>query len=193
MWSAIAGVSLPSREGDRMNASYVHGASTTPLLGQTIGENLDAAVKRFGDREALVSCHQGVRYTYAELGEAVDRLGRALLARGLEPGDRLGVWSPNRAEWVLVQYATAKLGVILVNINPAYRTSDLAYALAQSGCRMVIAAPSFKSSDYAAMLDEVSPELEALERTVFFDSDEWEALAAGDGGDPAAVRAAGAE
>ena len=86
--------------------SYVHGASGTPLLGQTIGENLDRAVERWGDREALVSCHQDVRYTYAELGEAVDRLARALLAEGVRPGDRLGIWSPNCAEWVLVQYAT---------------------------------------------------------------------------------------
>ena len=167
-----------------MNASYVHGASTTPLLGQTIGENLDAAVKRFGDREALVSCHQGVRYTYAELGEAVDRLGRALLASGLEPGDRLGIWSPNRAEWVLVQYATAKAGIVLVNINPSYRTSELEYALRQSGCRMVVAARAFKSSDYAGMIDEVREGLDDLEQVVLLDSPEWEALLAGHGPDP---------
>jgi len=162
-----------------MNASYVHGASTTPLLGQTIGENLDAAVKRFGDREALVSCHQGVRYTYAELGEAVDRLGRALLASGLEPGDRLGIWSPNRAEWVLVQYATAKAGIVLVNINPSYRTSELEYALRQSGCRALIAAPSFKTSDYAAMIEEVRPNCPALEQVILFDTSAWDELLAG--------------
>ena len=138
-----------------MQPSYVHGASATPLLGQTIGENLDRAVERYGDREALVSCHQDVRYTYAELGEAVDRLARNLLASGLEPGDRLGIWSPNRAEWVLVQYATAKAGIVLVNVNPSYRTSELEYALRQSGCRALIAAPAFKTSDYAAMIEEV--------------------------------------
>ena len=130
-----------------MRPSYVHGASETPLLGQTIGENLDRAIERWGEREALVSCHQNVRYTYAELGEAVDRLARALLADDLEPGDRLGIWSPNCAEWVLVQYATAKAGIVLVNINPAYRTSELEYALRQSGCRALIAAPAFKTSD----------------------------------------------
>src|SRR4051794_29046873 len=164
-----------------MNPSYVHGASATPLLGQTIGENLDRAVEAYGDREALVSCHQGLRYTYAQLGEAVDRLARSLLAGGLEPGDRLGIWSPNRAEWVLVQYATAKAGIVLVNINPAYRTSELEYALRQSGCRALIAAPSFKTSDYAAMIEEVRPNLPDLEQVVLFDTPEWEALAASDG------------
>src|SRR4051812_45727043 len=160
-----------------MPPSYVHGASATPLLGQTIGENLDRAVERWGEREALVSCHQGLRYTYAELGEAVDRLARALLASGLEPGDRLGLWSPNRAEWVLVQYATAKAGIVLVNLNPSYRTSELEYALRQSGCRMLIAAAAFKTSDYAAMIEEVRGALPGLERVVLFDSPEWEALA----------------
>jgi fatty-acyl-CoA synthase len=164
-----------------MTPSYVHGASATPLLGQTIGESLDRAVERYGDREALVSCHQRVRYTYAELGEAVDRLARALLASDLEPGDRLGIWSPNRAEWVLVQYATAKAGIVLVNINPAYRTSELEYALRHSGCRALIAAPAFKTSDYAAMIQEVRPNLPDLEQVVLFDTPEWEALASSDG------------
>src|SRR3954454_23018593 len=162
-----------------MPPSYVHGASSTPLLGQTIGENLDRAVERWGEREALVSCHQDIRYTYAELGAAVDRLARALLASGLEPADRLGIWSPNRAEWVLVQYATAKAGIVLVNVNPAYRTSELEYALRQSGCRWLIAARSFKTSDYAAMIDDVRGSLPELERVVLLDSPEWEALAAG--------------
>jgi fatty-acyl-CoA synthase len=176
-----------------MTLSYAHGTSDTPLLGETIGANLEATAQRVPDAEALVSCQQGLRFTYAEFDAAVDRLAAGLLAAGLRRGDRLGVWSPNRAEWVLVQYATAKLGVILVNINPAYRTSELAYALAQSGCRLVIAARSFKSSDYVAMLDQVAPELDGLERAVFFESDEWQTLAAGEGGDLAAVRAAGAE
>jgi fatty-acyl-CoA synthase len=170
--------SLP-RRGEEVRPSYVHGASGTPLLGQTIGESLERAVERWGDREALVSCHQGVRYTYAELGEAVDRLARALLAGGIEPGDRLGIWSPNCAEWVLVQYATAKAGVVLVNINPAYRTSELEYALRQSGCRWLIAAPAFKTSDYASMIESVRGDLPDLDRVVLLGSGDWEALAAG--------------
>jgi fatty-acyl-CoA synthase len=159
-----------------MTGSYARGDTSTPLLEETIGANLDRAVERFGDREALVSCHQRIRCTYAELGAAVDEVARALMAVGLEKGDRLGIWSPNRAEWTLVQYATAKIGVILVNINPAYRTSELEYALAQSECRMLIAAPAFKSSDYRAMLAEVRHRLGLLERVVFFDGPEWDQL-----------------
>ncbi len=162
-----------------MPPSYAHGAGAAPLLGETIGENLDRTIARVGDHDALVSVHQDVRYSYAELGEAVDRLARALLATGIEPGDRLGIWSPNCAEWVLVQYATAKAGIVLVNINPAYRTSELAYVLAQSGCRALVAARAFKSSDYAAMIDEVRGDLPALEQVVYLGSDEWEALMAG--------------
>jgi fatty-acyl-CoA synthase len=170
--------------------SYAHGASATPLLGETIGANLDRAVQRFGERDALISRHQRVRWTYAELGAQVERTARGLLAAGLEPGDRLGIWSPNCAEWVLVQYATAKLGVILVNVNPAYRTSELAYALRQSGCRMLVAARAFKASDYAAMVREVRPELPALERVVLLDSPDWETLLAeGDAIAPAQVAA----
>jgi fatty-acyl-CoA synthase len=159
--------------------SYAHGAGAAPLLGETIGENLDRTVARFGDREALVSVHQDRRFTYRELGDAVDRLARALLASGVRPGDRLGIWSPNCAEWVLLQYATARAGIVLVNINPAYRTSELSFALAQSGCRTLFAARAFKSSDYAAMVDEVRPELPALERVVYLDSDEWRELLGG--------------
>src|SRR4051795_12631093 len=162
-----------------MRPSYVHGASATPLLGQTIGENLDRAVERWADREALVSCHQGLRYTYGELAGAVDRLARGLLASGLAPGDRLGIWSPNCAEWVVVQYATAKAGIVLVNVNPAYRTSELAYALRQSGCRALIAATAFKTSDYVAMVEQGRGELPGLERVAFLGSDEWDELAAG--------------
>ena len=162
-----------------MAPSYAHGAGALPLLGETIGENLDRTIERFGDREALVSVHQGVRFTYGELGQTVDRLARALLASGVKPGDRLGMWSPNCAEWVLVQYATAKAGVVLVNINPAYRTSELSFALRQSGCQTLVAARAFKSSDYAAMVDEVRPDLPVLERVVYLDSDDWEALLAG--------------
>jgi fatty-acyl-CoA synthase len=159
-----------------MAPSYAHGAGVAPLLGETIGENLDRTIERFGDHEALVSVHQDVRFTYGELGRAVDRLARGLLASGVRPGDRLGIWSPNCAEWVLVQYATAKAGVVLVNINPAYRTSELSFALRQSGCQTLVAARAFKSSDYAAMVDEVGPELSALERVIYLDSPEWQVL-----------------
>src|SRR5438270_6412686 len=105
--------------------SYAHGASPEPLLGETIGRNLERTIARVPDADALVSCQQGLRYTYAEFGQAVDRLAGGLLANGLRQGDRVGVWGPNRAEWTLVQYATAKVGVILVNINPSYRLSEL--------------------------------------------------------------------
>src|SRR5207253_2921407 len=111
-----------------------------------------------------------------QLKEAVDVVARGLLDLDLAPGDRVGMWSPNNAEWVLVQYATAKVGVILVNINPAYRTTELEYALRQSGCRLLIAAPSFKTSDYEAMVEEVRPRLGALERTVFLGSSDWDGL-----------------
>src|SRR3954451_13144592 len=116
-----------------MAVSYAHGTSLTSLLGETIGANLDRAVAAYADRDALVVRRQEVRWTYAELGERVDRLARALVAGGLEPGDRVGIWAPNCAEWVVVQYASAKAGVILVNVNPAYRTSELEYVLKQSG------------------------------------------------------------
>ena len=153
-----------------MADSYASGSSTTPLLGETIGDNLDAAAQRFAEREALVVCHQDVRWTYAELRERADRLARALIAAGLERCDRVGIWAPNCAEWVLVQYATAKAGIVLVNLNPAYRTSELEYALNQSGCRVLVAAQSFKTSDYVAMVGEVRPRCEALERVVFLES-----------------------
>jgi fatty-acyl-CoA synthase len=164
-----------------MALAYAHGVFEKPLLGETIGANLAATAARVPDADALVDCEQGVRYSYAELDAAVDRLARGLIAAGLAQGERIGIWAPNCAEWMLVQYATAKAGVILVNINPAYRTSELAYAVEQSGCRIVVAAPGFKSSDYRAMLDEVAPAIATLERSVFLGSDEWEQLASGDG------------
>src|SRR2546423_2454498 len=159
-----------------MELSYAHGASTTPLVGETIGANLERTGGRVPDAEVLVSRHQGLRYTYAAFDEAVNVVARGLLDLGLEAGDRIGIWSPNNAEWALVQYATAKVGVILVNINPAYPTSELEYALNQSGCRTLVAAPSFKTSDYKAMVDEVKPQLAALERTIYIGSPEWDAL-----------------
>ena len=158
--------------------SYAHGTSDTPLLGETIGANLERVAAAYADREALVVCHQGVRMTYAELDAEVDRVARGIVGLGLEPGDRMGIWSPNCSEWVLVQYASAKAGVILVNVNPAYRTSELEYVLKQSGCRVLVAARAFKSSDYVAMLDEVAPLCLQLERTVFLDSPDWEELLA---------------
>jgi fatty-acyl-CoA synthase len=152
------------------------------LIGETIGENLERTARRFPDHDALVSCHQGLRYTYAEFDAEVDRVARGLLARRLEKGDRVGIWSPNCAEWVLAQYATAKVGVILVNINPAYRTHEVEYVLAQSGCRMLISATQFKTSDYRQMVDTVRPSLEALEDVIYLGTDDWDALvAAGDG------------
>ncbi len=161
-----------------MTDSYARGDTTAALLTETIGANLDRTVTRFGDREALVSCAQGRRYSYADLGAAVDELARALMAAGVRAGDRIGIWSPNCAEWTLVQYATAKVGAILVNVNPAYRTGELEYALAQSGCRMLIAATAFKTSDYRAMITEVSGRLPALARVVFLDGPDWDELIA---------------
>jgi fatty-acyl-CoA synthase len=159
--------------------SYAHGACQEPLLGETIGHNLERTAARVPDAEALVSCHQGVRYTYAEFNAAVNTLAGGMLAAGLRKGDRVGVWSPNRYEWTLVQYATAKLGVILVNVNPAYRSNELEYALGQSGCRMIFAAQECKGSDFAQLVREVRVKLPSLERAVFFGTDEWETLAAG--------------
>ena len=158
--------------------SYSHGTSTVPLIGQTIGENLAATAARFGDQEALIVPFQDVRLTYAELDAAVDELARALMAAGIDQGDRVGIWSPNNAEWVLIQYATARMGAILVNLNPAYRTHEVAYALTQSGCRLLLAAREFKSSDYVAMVAEVRPALPALEQVVFLGTPEWDALVA---------------
>src|SRR3954452_6295278 len=162
-----------------MAVSYAHGASDVPLLGETIGANLARTVARVPDAPALVSCHQDIRWTYAELDDRVTRLARGLLDAGLAPGERLGIWSPNCAEWVVVQYATAKAGIVLVNVNPAYRTSELAYALRQSGCRALVSATAFKTSDYVAMVEQVRGELPGLERVAFLGSDEWDELAAG--------------
>ncbi len=161
-----------------MALSYSHGVSETPLLGETIGENLERAVARDPSAEALVVRHQDVRMNYGELNERVDRLARALMAAGLEPGDRMGIWAPNCFEWVLVQYASAKAGVILVNVNPSYRTSELEYALRQSGCKLLVSATEHKTSDYRAMVGEVEDSLEALERVVFTGTGDWEELLA---------------
>jgi fatty-acyl-CoA synthase len=159
-------------------ALAIDSGPTTPALPTTtIGGALDEAVRRFGDREALVSVEQGQRFTYRELSEAVDRVARGLVARGIEKGDRVGIWAPNCTEWVLVQYATARIGALLVTVNPAYRTSELKYVLEHSGTSLLLAAPEFKGSDYTAMVREATPGLDA----VFFGSPEWDALSV-DGG-----------
>ena len=155
------------------------GPTDVALLDETIGANLARTIAAHGDVEALVARHQDVRWTYAEFGDRVRNLALGLLEAGLEPGDRLGLWSPNYAEWTLVQYATAEIGVVLVNINPAYRTHELEYALQQSGCRMLVAAPTFKTSDYVDMVAQVRGDCPGLERAVFFWSDEWDSLASG--------------
>ncbi len=144
-----------------LTQSYVHGASNVPLLGATIGAAFDAAAARWGPRDALVARHQGIRWSYAEMQRRVDDLAAGLLALGLEPGERIGIWSPNKAEWVLTQFATAKAGLVLVNINPAYRLTELDYALNKVGCRALITADSFKSSDYVGMLRTLAPEIDA--------------------------------
>ena len=156
------------------------GARDQPLLAQTIGDNLRQTVARVPNNDAIVCLHQDLRWTYQDFYIRVQRLASGLLAAGLKPLDRLGLWSPNYAEWILVQYATAEIGVVLVNINPAYRTHELAYALNQSGCRFLIAAPSYLTSNYQAMVASVQDQTPELERTVFFWSPEWEALIAGD-------------
>ena len=139
--------------------SYVTGHADKPLIGETIGTNFDRAVAQWGERPALIVRQQGVRWNYAELGAKVDAFAAGLLALGLEPGDRVGIWSPNNAEWVVTQYATAKAGLVLVNINPAYRLAELDYALNKVGCRALIIATRFKTSDYVGMVNILAPEL----------------------------------
>jgi fatty-acyl-CoA synthase len=139
--------------------SYAHGASDVPLVGATIGDVFDRVVEHDAEREALVSCHQHLRYTYRRLQAEVNRLAHGLMALGIGKGDRIGIWSPNHAEWVVTQYAMAKIGAILVNINPAYRVHELEYALTQSECSTIIIGPPFKTTNYASLLAEVCPEL----------------------------------
>ncbi|WP_460414983.1 AMP-binding protein [Pseudomonas sp. microsymbiont 2] len=141
--------------------SHTQGSKAIPLLTHCIGDAFDATVARFPDREALVVRHQHLRYTWRQLADAVDQHARALMALGLQTGDRLGIWAPNCAEWCITQFASAKIGAILVNINPAYRSSELEYALGQSACQWVVCADAFKTSDYHAMLLDLAPELGA--------------------------------
>jgi fatty-acyl-CoA synthase len=163
--------------------SYVSGVSEIPLLGDTIGDNFDRTVARHGGREVLVDRSSGRRWTYAQLRAEVDALAHGLLAVGIGTGDRVGIWAPNCPEWLFTQYATAKIGAILVTINPAYRTSELEYVLNQAGIRMLVAAEPFKTSDYAAMISEVRPRCAALHQVVLISSPEWDALPV-PGGDP---------
>ena len=142
-----------------MNPSYVHGPGTTPLLADTVAGALNTAAAKWADRDALISCHQQQRYSYAELRHEADRVARALMAIGVQRGDRVGIWSANRAEWMITQYASAKAGAILVNINPAYRLRELEYVLAQSGVSVLITARGFRATDYAEMLLRLIPEL----------------------------------
>ncbi|PMQ18213.1 AMP-binding protein [Janthinobacterium sp. AD80] len=139
--------------------SYVHGAHETPLIGETIGAYLDGIAARYGQHDALIVAHQNVRWTYLEFQQRVHRLAAGLLKLGLRPGERVGIWSQNCAEWVLTQFATAKAGLIMVNINPAYRRSELEYVLDKVQCSALILSPSFKSSDYLAIVQDVVPEI----------------------------------
>ncbi len=160
-----------------MLASYAHGPSATPLLGETIGENLRRTVERFGEREALVVRSQGYRATYSELWEQVDRAARAFLAAGVRKGDRVGVWAPNRHEWVVTQFATARVGAILVTINPAYKATELEHALRTAGVGVLVMARGFRGSEYVPMLDAVRGRCPALRRVIVLE-DDWDVFLA---------------
>src|SRR5208282_877865 len=172
--------------------SYSHGTSATALLGETIGENLRRVAGQFGASEALVDVPAGRRWTYRQLDADTDALARGLLAAGIEARDRVGIWAPNCAPWVLLQFATAKIGAILVNINPAYRSHELSYVLRQAGVRLLVSAESFKTSDYHAMIGEVRGNLAELERVIYLGTPEWDDLLTAGGPDTAgALRARG--
>jgi fatty-acyl-CoA synthase len=156
--------------------SYASGTSTVPLLGDTIGADLDRTVARVGEHEALVECETGRRFSYPQFAAEVDAVALGLDALGVAKGDRVGIWAPNCAEWAFVQYATAKLGAILVNINPAYRTHELAYVLRQAGISVLVSAPDFKTSDYRAMVAEVRGECPQLREVVFLGDPQWTRL-----------------
>ncbi|GLY35445.1 fatty-acyl-CoA synthase [Amycolatopsis sp. NBRC 101858] len=166
--------------------SYASGISEVPLLGDTIGDNFDRTVAAFGERDALVDRTAGRRWTYRELAAEVNALALGLVAQGIGKGDRVGIWSPNRAEWTFLQYATAKIGAILVNINPAYRSHELEYVLNQAGVKLLVASDKFKTSDYPAMVEEVREKCAGLEHVVILGGESWQALMdAGWQGDPA--------
>ena len=173
-----------------MTVAYAMGDTSVPLIDETIGANLERSAERFGDREALVSVHQGIRQTYREFDETVDDLAAGLIELGIAAGDRVGIWSPNCAEWVWLQYATAKMGAVLVNINPAYRTHELQYALNQSGCRLLVSAETYLTSNYRAMVESVAGELAHLESTIYLGTAEWDALFGNESRDALRERAA---
>jgi fatty-acyl-CoA synthase len=156
--------------------SYSNGASPNPLLGETIGDNLRRIAVTYPAREALVDVPTGRRWTYAQLDADTDTVGVGLLALGIDAGDRVGIWAPNCAEWVVLQYATAKIGAILVNINPAYRSHELAYVLRQSGTKLLVSAERFKTSDYRGMIEEVRGSLDSLERVIYLGTQDWDRL-----------------
>ena len=158
--------------------SYARGETEPALLEETIGANLDRTVARFPDREAMVEFATGTRWTWRELDRDVEVVARGLLAAGLEKGDRIGIWGPNSARWTITQYAAAKIGAILVNVNPAYRTHEFSYAVNQSGMRVLISATAFKTSDYRGMIEETAPLNAGLERVIYLDTDDWDALVA---------------
>jgi len=166
---------LPSLVVRSSVLSYAHGPSSTPLIGETIGEHLRRIVERHGDREALVVRSQGYRATYRQLWDATTTLARALIAEGISPGERVAIWSPNRWEWVVTQFATARIGAILVNINPAYKSAELRYALQQSGAQLLLLARGFRTTSYVDMLAEVGPECPQLQHAVVID-DDWGTL-----------------
>jgi fatty-acyl-CoA synthase len=159
--------------------SYDAGPTDVPTLEETIGENFERTVRRNPDADALVDVASDRRWTYGELNADVDFVGRGLMALGIEAGERVGIWAPNCAEWTITQYATAKIGAILVNINPAYRTHELAYVLNQSGVRTLISSTAFKTSDYVAMVDDVRPQCDALREVIFLGTDDWDDLKRG--------------
>ena len=161
--------------------SYVHGAANVPLLGETIGANLRRTVERHPDRDALVVPFQGFRASYRQLWDLTTRLARALIARGIARGDRVGIWAPNRFEWIVVQYATARIGAILVNVNPAYRAHELEYTLNQSGLRLLLHSRRFRATDYATIVEGVRARCPALAETVVLD-DGWDVLLDGAAG-----------
>ena len=169
-------MSQPRSDSAVQLPSYASGTSGKPLLGDTIGGNLARTVAAFGDRDALVDCAAGLRYTYGEFAAEVDSCALGLLEAGIAKGDRVGIWSPNRAEWALVQYATAQIGAILVNINPAYRTHELSFVLNQAGIRMLVAAPTHRTSDYRAMVAEVRADCPTLTEVLFFGDPQWSHL-----------------
>jgi fatty-acyl-CoA synthase len=160
--------------------SYDAGPTDVPILEETIGENFERTVAAHPDVQALVDFAADRRWTYSELNDEINVVARGLIALGIEPGERVGIWAPNCAEWTIVQYATAKIGAILVNINPAYRTHELSYVLNQSGVRTLISATAFKTSDYVGMVEEVRPESHILRDVVFLGTDDWENLRNGD-------------